>query len=120
MAIQVVAQQISPYLDRDVRSDWIPAMSDATGSVATAYDGAVARLADRPLPQFSSPATGSVAGQVSESMWHRSDSGCAGGVWRLRRCGFGCAAAAQWTRACLQGRRRRHWASAAWVADFPR
>ena len=94
VAIQVVAQQISPYLDRDVRSDWIPAMSDATGSVATAYDGAVARLADRPLPQFSSPATGSVAGQVSESMWASSPTPAAP-VW-------GSAAAPLWGSAAPQ------------------
>ncbi len=48
IAVEVVSRQISPYIDGDVQSAWIPAMRDATDSVSTAYDGAVARLSDRP------------------------------------------------------------------------
>ena len=57
VAVDVGARQISPYVHSDVQSDWIPAMRGATDSVATAYDGAVARLSDRPISQFESPGT---------------------------------------------------------------
>lgn len=59
VAVEVVARHISPFVDGDVQSDWMPAMRDATDSVAAAYDEAVTRLSDRPGPQFASPGTGS-------------------------------------------------------------
>lgn len=56
VAVEVVARQIGPYVDGDVAADLMPAMRAGTDSVAAAYDGALARLSERPTNRFDSPA----------------------------------------------------------------
>ena len=43
-ATDVVTHQITPYVDADIRTDWLGAMRAATASVAAAYDDALNRL----------------------------------------------------------------------------
>ncbi|HEY1840364.1 MAG TPA: hypothetical protein VGG53_09105 [Mycobacterium sp.] len=40
-AEEVVSQQISPYVDNDIRIDWLAAMGSSTASVAASYDAAI-------------------------------------------------------------------------------
>jgi hypothetical protein len=41
----VVHQQVIPYVDNDIRNDWLAAMSSANASVAASYDTAIHALA---------------------------------------------------------------------------
>jgi hypothetical protein len=41
----VVHQQVMPYVDNDIRNDWLAAMSSANASVAASYDTAIHALA---------------------------------------------------------------------------
>jgi hypothetical protein len=43
-ASELVDQQIKPFVDNDIRSDWLGAIHAATAAVTAAYDAAVARL----------------------------------------------------------------------------
>jgi hypothetical protein len=43
-ASELVDQQIKPFVDNDIRSDWLAAMHRANDSVTAAYDAASARL----------------------------------------------------------------------------
>ncbi|MCI4676936.1 hypothetical protein [Candidatus Mycolicibacterium alkanivorans] len=54
-AVDVVAHQITPYVDADIRSDWVGAMRAATTSVANAYDDAVRRLTGVATASFEIP-----------------------------------------------------------------
>jgi uncharacterized protein YukE len=55
-ATDVVTHQITPYIDADVRTDWLGAMRAATTSIAAAYDDALKRLNAYPPTQFDVPA----------------------------------------------------------------
>lgn len=54
-AVEVVTQQITPYVDAEIRTEWLTAMRSATSSVAAAYDDAVRRLAAVPPVHFEVP-----------------------------------------------------------------
>ncbi|KAA0110078.1 hypothetical protein [Mycolicibacterium sp. P1-5] len=43
-AVEVVTQQITPYVDTDIRTDWLTAMRSATSSVGAAYEDALRQL----------------------------------------------------------------------------
>lgn len=53
-ASELVDQQIKPFVDNDIRADWLTAMRTAMASVAASYDDAAAALAVGP-PTFAIP-----------------------------------------------------------------
>ena len=61
-ATDVVTHQITPYVDADVRTDWVGAMRAATTSIAAAYDDALHRLS------APAPARFDVPGQLTPPM----------------------------------------------------
>ena len=54
-ATDVVTHQITPYIDADVRTDWLGAMRAATTSIAAAYDDALNSLNAYPPIHFDVP-----------------------------------------------------------------
>jgi hypothetical protein len=54
-ASEIVDQQIKPFVDDDIRSDWMAAMHTATASVTAAYDAAIGRLGAEPVATFGVP-----------------------------------------------------------------
>jgi hypothetical protein len=54
-AVQVVSQQIAPWVD-EIRSEWVTAMRSSTESVSTAYAESANRLTARGDPRFEMPA----------------------------------------------------------------
>ena len=54
-ATDVVTHQITPYVDADIRSDWLGAVRAATASVASAYDDGLNRLGAQASAQFDVP-----------------------------------------------------------------
>jgi hypothetical protein len=54
-AVQVVSQQIAPWVD-EIRSEWVTAMRSSTESVTTAYAESANRLTARGDPRFEMPA----------------------------------------------------------------
>jgi hypothetical protein len=54
-ASELVDQQIKPFVDNDIRSDWLAAMQRATASATAAYDTAIARLDASGAPTFDVP-----------------------------------------------------------------
>ena len=54
-ASELVDQQIKPFVDNDIRSDWLAAMQRATASATAAYDTAIARLNPGGAPTFDVP-----------------------------------------------------------------
>ena len=55
-AVDVVKQQIIPYVDGDIRADWVGAMRSATAWAATAYDDVIRRMNACAAPRFEGPA----------------------------------------------------------------
>jgi hypothetical protein len=51
----VVRQQVSPYVDNDIRTDWVTAMHSAVVSVAASYDVIVHALMSAPEVCFETP-----------------------------------------------------------------
>lgn len=56
-AVDVVAHQITPYVDADIRTDWLSAMRAATSSATAAYEDAVRQLDSAPATHFEVPGT---------------------------------------------------------------
>ncbi len=54
-ASELVDQQIKPFVDNDIRSDWLAAMHRATASVTGAYDAALAGVGGGPAASFDVP-----------------------------------------------------------------
>ncbi|BBX74760.1 hypothetical protein H7H78_18565 [Mycobacterium shinjukuense] len=54
-AEDVVRQQIEPYVDNDVRDDWLTAMQSTRDRVAESYDMVIDRLATAPRAYFEVP-----------------------------------------------------------------
>ncbi|MEZ0358301.1 hypothetical protein [Mycobacterium sp. SA01] len=54
-AIDVVAHQITPYVDADIRTDWLSAIRAATSSATSAYADAVRQLDHAPTTHFEVP-----------------------------------------------------------------
>ncbi|TGD86683.1 hypothetical protein BayCH28_15610 [Mycolicibacterium sp. CH28] len=54
-AVEVVTGQITPYVDTDIRTEWVAAMRSAAASVATAFDDTVRRLTASPAAVFEVP-----------------------------------------------------------------
>jgi hypothetical protein len=54
-ASELVDQQIKPFVDNDIRTDWLAAMHRADGAVTAAYDAAGARMDSGAAPAFEVP-----------------------------------------------------------------
>ncbi|OSC42980.1 hypothetical protein [Mycobacterium decipiens] len=54
-ADELVRQQITPYVDNDIRADWLTAMRSTTAGMAASYDVVTDRLATAPRPHFEIP-----------------------------------------------------------------
>jgi hypothetical protein len=55
VAEELVHQQINPYVDNDIRADWLSAMRSTTASVTAAYDAAIHALTSAPEVCFEVP-----------------------------------------------------------------
>jgi hypothetical protein len=54
-AEEVVRQQINPYVDNEIRDDWLTTMRSTEAGVATSYDMVTRRMAAAPAACFESP-----------------------------------------------------------------
>jgi hypothetical protein len=54
-AEDVVRQQINPYVDNEIRDDWLTTMRSTEDGVATSYDMVIRRMAAVPAACFESP-----------------------------------------------------------------
>ena len=63
-ASELVDQQIKPFVDNDIRSDWLAAMHRATASATAAYDAASARLHSGATSPFDVAGTFDVPGEL--------------------------------------------------------
>ncbi|MCV7019144.1 hypothetical protein [Mycolicibacterium aichiense] len=54
-AIDVVTHQITPYVNTDIRTDWLSAMRAAASSATAAYEDALRQLDSCPAPYFEVP-----------------------------------------------------------------
>lgn len=55
VASELIDQQVKPFVDNDIRSDWVTAMQIAMAAVAAAFDAATATLTGEPAPMFEVP-----------------------------------------------------------------
>ena len=54
-ASELIDQQVKPFVDNDIRSDWMTAMRAAMTAVTGAYDAATAELTAEPVALFDVP-----------------------------------------------------------------
>ncbi|WP_077077500.1 hypothetical protein [Mycobacterium numidiamassiliense] len=54
-AEQIVGQQVMPYVDNDIRNDWLAVMRSSQANFATSYDMVIDRMAAVPAVHFESP-----------------------------------------------------------------
>ncbi len=54
-AEEVVREQINPYVDNEIRDDWLTTMRSTEAGVATSYDMVIRRMAAVPAACFESP-----------------------------------------------------------------
>lgn len=54
-AEEVIRHQITPYVDNDIRNDWLAAMGSSAASVAGSYDAAIHALASTSEAHFDIP-----------------------------------------------------------------
>ena len=54
-AEEVILQQVKPYVDNDIRNDWLAAMGSGSASVAASYDEAIHALASTSEVRFDVP-----------------------------------------------------------------
>jgi hypothetical protein len=54
-AEEVIRQQVNPYVDNEIRDDWLTVMRSTTEGVTTSYDMVTDRMAAAPLVRFESP-----------------------------------------------------------------
>ena len=55
VASELIDQQVKPFVDNDIRSDWLTAMRAAMAAVTDAYDAATAELTAEPVAMFDVP-----------------------------------------------------------------
>ena len=55
VASELIDQQVKPFVDNDIRSDWLTAMQKAMAAIAAAFDAATAALAADPTVTFDVP-----------------------------------------------------------------
>lgn len=56
-AIEIVEQQIKPYVDRDIRIDWLSAMRTATARINAAYAELLTQISDCAAVHFGVPSS---------------------------------------------------------------
>jgi hypothetical protein len=56
VASELIDQQVKPFVDNDIRTDWLTAMRTTMASVAASYDAATAGLTAEPAATFEVPA----------------------------------------------------------------
>ncbi|WP_156687316.1 hypothetical protein [Mycobacterium sp. Marseille-P9652] len=54
-AEEVIRREVAPYVDEDIRHDWLTTMRSTAAGVATSYDMVIDRMAAEPAPTFESP-----------------------------------------------------------------
>lgn len=54
-ASELIDQQVKPFVDNDIRADWLTAMRAAMAAVTNAYDAAAAELTAEPVAVFDVP-----------------------------------------------------------------
>ena len=54
-AEQIVGQQITPYVDNDIRNDWLEAVRSSLAGFTASYDMVIDRMAASPAIYFDSP-----------------------------------------------------------------
>ena len=54
-ADDLVSRQIEPYVDSDIRADWLTAIRSTQARIAASYEMVTDRLASAPVPQFEIP-----------------------------------------------------------------
>jgi uncharacterized protein YukE len=54
-ASELVDQQVKPFVDNDIRNDWLTAMHTAIASIATSYDAATAEMTPASPVRFELP-----------------------------------------------------------------
>jgi len=62
-AEEVIQQQVKPYVDNDIRNDWLAAMGSGSASVAASYDEAIHALASTSEVRFDIPGDFGPSGQ---------------------------------------------------------
>jgi hypothetical protein len=55
MASELIDQQVKPFVDNDIRSDWLTAMQKAMAEVSAAFDDATSVLTGEPVAPFEVP-----------------------------------------------------------------
>ncbi len=55
VASELIDQQVKPFVDNDIRSDWLTAMQKAMAAVSAAFDDATRVLTDEPAAPFEVP-----------------------------------------------------------------
>ncbi len=55
VASELIDQRVKPFVDNDIRSDWLTAMQKAMAAVAAAFDTATAALTAEPSAMFEVP-----------------------------------------------------------------
>ncbi len=55
VASELIDQQVKPFVDNDIRSDWLTAMQKAMAAVAAAFDAATGALTGEPSAMFEVP-----------------------------------------------------------------
>jgi hypothetical protein len=54
-AVEVVRQQVNPYVDNEIRNDWLTVMRSTVAGVATSFDMVTDRMAAAPPARFEVP-----------------------------------------------------------------
>jgi hypothetical protein len=54
-ASELIDQQVKPFVDNDIRSDWVVAMQRAMAAIAAAFDAATGALTTEPSATFDVP-----------------------------------------------------------------
>jgi len=54
-ASELIDQQVKPFVDNDIRSDWVAAMQRAMAAIAAAFDAATGALTTEPSATFDVP-----------------------------------------------------------------
>lgn len=55
VASELIDQQVKPFVDNDIRSDWLTAMQRAMTAISAAFDAATAALTGGPAARFEVP-----------------------------------------------------------------
>ena len=69
VASELIDQQVKPFVDNDIRSDWLTAMQKAMATVAAAFDRATGVLTAEPAAMFEVPGDLGPSPSPSPSQW---------------------------------------------------